>query len=89
MKKRSRTWLNRLLLFILPPIIIWLAAFIIWFRWDDILALLNKPERPKSSASPARQVGKPGGAEARFDKRPRETIFEEDRRELEEVLKSK
>jgi hypothetical protein len=89
-KKRSRSWLKKLLLLILTPIFIWLAAFIIWFRWDDIRVLFNKPEEPpKASDGRTRQIDDSRGAEARLDKPPRENIFEEDRRKLEEILKSK
>jgi hypothetical protein len=89
-KKRSRTWLKKLLLLIFTPILIWLAAFIIWFRWDAIRVLFTKPEEPpKASAGRARQTDDSRGAEARLDKPPREAIFEEDRRNLEEILKSK
>jgi hypothetical protein len=87
-RKRTTRRLKKLLLFIGTPIVIWLAAFVAWLRWIDIVALFNRPgAAPKASVSRAREEANPaktGRAEASPEK-----ISEQERRELEQILKSK
>jgi hypothetical protein len=86
--KRSRKRLRKLLLFVATPIAIWLAAFVVWFRWSDIVARFNKPgPSPQPSVSQARE--QPNPAKARRDETPPEKIFEQERTELEEIIERK
>jgi hypothetical protein len=87
-KKRKRTSLTRkLLLFILTPVIIWLTAFVIWFRWIEITAFFRHSEfRPKVAATPERGLDKSDTATNPADKPSRETLFEEDRKKLDEII---
>jgi heme/copper-type cytochrome/quinol oxidase subunit 2 len=81
-RRRKTSWLRNLLLFIFTfiftPLIIWFLAFLIWFYWNDIT---GQDKTPPTKAS--KQMDK------RSDKTAQERIGEEDRRKLEEILKSK
>jgi hypothetical protein len=87
-KKGRRTSRTRnLLLFILTPVIIWLTAFVIWFRWIEISTFFRQSEsRSKVTARPERGVDKPDTATDPSDKHSRETLFEEDRKKLDEII---
>ncbi len=82
--KQKRSWLKALLLFIFVPIVVWSAAFLLWLNWYGVMALLGKGTvGVKPAANSSRdQAPKPGPAQD-----PHETIQEEDRRQLEEILK--
>jgi len=85
-KSRTRSWLSKLLLFILTPILIWVFAFVIWFFWRDITRLFEGVDRSKAPAGDSRRGGKmtaPRGNKAQ------EKIPEEDRRQLDEILKNR
>jgi hypothetical protein len=72
-------------LFVMTPIIVWFLAFLIWFYWYDITAFSSRQDKtPKTGAS--KEVGR---STKTSDKVSKERIGEEDRRKLEEVLKSK
>ena len=84
-RKRKTSWLKTLLFFIFTPFIIWILAFLIWFYWYDITAFSSRQGKtPKTGAS--KEVGR---STKTSDKVSKERIGEEDRRKLEELLKSK
>jgi len=84
-RRRKRTWLGSLLFFILTPLIIWFVAFLIWFYWYDITAFSSRRDNtPGQGAS--KKVDR---STQPSDKVAKELIGEEDRRKLEEILKSK
>jgi hypothetical protein len=88
-KKRRRSKLRLLLLWILTPLVIWVAAFVLWFRWPDLTAMVRRAESaPENSAAPARDLEQRGKTETSRGA-SRETIFEEDRKKLNELLQSK
>jgi hypothetical protein len=65
------------------PVITWLAAFLIWFYWNDLTGIAEKRtdrSRPISKANP------PESAPA---KQPSERILDEDRKKLEDILKQR
>jgi hypothetical protein len=84
-KGRNRSWLKLLLLFILTPFITWALAFLIWFHWYNITGFFSRRDNtPAAKASKeVERSTKPS------DKSARERIGEEDRKKLEEILKSK
>jgi hypothetical protein len=87
-RRTSRT--RKLLLFIVTPIVIWLAAFVIWFRWIEITAFFRQSEsRSKATAGRLRGADKPDRATTAPDKPSRETLFEEDRKKLDEILEQR
>ena len=83
-KKRKIGWLKTLLFFILTPFIVWFLAFVIWFYWNDITGLFNRHEK-----IPSTKANKPMDGSTKPDQTSQERIREEDRRKLEDILKSK
>jgi hypothetical protein len=85
-RKREKTRLKSLLLFIITPVFIWLLAFVVWLYWNSITPLFRQGEIPsKARPQAARKIdaGEPGG------KRVKERISDEDRKELNEILKNR
>ena len=90
-KPRSkRSWLGRLLFYLLFPLIVWLIAFVLWFYWRDLTKLFSKPvERQKPAAKVEPKTERAENAESAAAKRPQEKILDEDRRKLEDILKQR
>jgi hypothetical protein len=83
-KKRKIGWLRKLLLFIFTPIIIWFLAFLIWFYWNDpAKSFTANKGKPKPVPKATRQAEPPAKKSAD------EKILDEDRKRLEEILKTK
>jgi hypothetical protein len=84
-RRRKRSWLRKLLFFICTPLIIWFLAFLIWFYWNDITGLLGRRDKspPTKASKEVERSRKPS------EKTAQERIGEEDRRKLEDILKSK
>jgi hypothetical protein len=84
-RRRKRSWLGKLLFLISIPIVVWFLAFLIWFYWNDITGHLGRQDKipPTKVGKEVERSGKPS------DKTAQERIGEEDRRKLEEILKSK
>ena len=81
-KRRKRSWLRALFLFVLTPLIIWLLAFFLWFYWNDLSKLFSgDPRRNQTAPKTTPKAEQPG------KNRSKETILEEDRRKLDEILK--
>jgi hypothetical protein len=87
-KKRPKgTWFRALLLFVIGPILIWICGFFLWLYWDDLNRLLNPNEISRTGPQPA------GPAKTKEDREhpvvpaPQERIFDEERKQLEEILK--
>ena len=84
-KKRKIGWLSKLLFCICIPLIIWFLAFLIWFYWNDITGHVGRLDKTPSTKA-NNQVDRP----TKFsDKASQERIGEEDRRKLDDILKSK
>ena len=72
----------------LAPIIIWIVAFITWLYWNDIAGSFPSAKAP--AERPAKAGGKPESkqpAAAPDEKRSREEIREEDRNNLDEIIR--
>jgi hypothetical protein len=88
-KKSKKSWLRNLLLyictFIFTPLLIWFLAFLLWFYWYDITGHVGREDKtpPTKASKPMDRPTKPS------DKTAQERIGEEDRRKLEEILKTK
>jgi hypothetical protein len=81
-KRRKRSRLRTLFLFVLTPLIIWLLAFLLWFYWNDLSKLFREdPGRSQTAPKATRKVDPPA------KNRSGERILEEDRRKLDEILK--
>ena len=82
-RKRKKSRLKRLLLFIIAPVCIWLLAFVVWLYWNPIASLFRQGDISKARPQGARKIdtGEPAG------KRVKEEISDEDRKKLDEILK--
>jgi cytoskeletal protein RodZ len=88
-RKKKKSWLKRLLLFIFTPIIVWLIAFIVWFYWNSITPLFSKsPDQSKTRPKAIRKIDKPERSDRPAEKRAQEQILDEDRKKLDEIFKS-
>jgi hypothetical protein len=81
-RRKKRSWLKTVLFYILFPLAVWFVAFLLWFYWRDVSTLFGKdrrqPKPPPAKANPS---------EVAPTKRPQEKILDQDRKELEEILK--
>jgi len=85
-RKKKSGWLKVLLLFMFVPVFVWGAAFLIWLNWNDLKAFFGyEPSR----ATPAAKAGLSEPPKRAAGKGPQETILDEDRRQLEDILKRK
>jgi 4-amino-4-deoxy-L-arabinose transferase-like glycosyltransferase len=82
-RRRKRSWLGTLLFLICIPLVVWFLAFLIWFYWNDINGLFGRRDKIPQAGKEVERSGKPS------DKTAQERIGEEDRRKLEEILKSR
>jgi flagellar basal body-associated protein FliL len=81
-KRKKRSWLKMLLVFICVPLVIWAGAFLVWFYWYELTG------SGASDNSRARVGSTPKRADQPVPvKRPQEKILEEDRKKLEDILK--
>jgi hypothetical protein len=89
-RRRQRSWVKRLLVYLFVPLGVWLVAFVIWFYWYDIRELWDKEQEMKGRPpNAARQVDKSERAGRGPVKRPPEKIFDEERKNLDDIIKRK
>lgn len=80
-KRKKRSWIKTLIIYTTLPLAVWLIAFILWFYWREISAAFG----PASEQS--RPPAKSNRTNVAPAKQPREKILEEDRKNLEDILK--
>ncbi len=86
-KAKKKSWLKTALIYIFVPLTIWFVAFILWLYWDSVAGLFSKgkaPERAPARASRAKEK-----SEKPPTKPPPEKILDDDRKQLDEILKRK
>lgn len=87
-RKKQRSWLKKLLFFVSVPLFVWFAAFLIWFYWNSLPGLSTDAQ--KQEAKPVIKGSRPvepgESSENSRDKRSQETIHDEDRKKLEDIL---
>jgi hypothetical protein len=81
-RRKKRRWLRALGLFVITPLAVWLLAFLIWFFWHDIAGVSTRP-----GAGSLRDGESGQSRDGRRAKRTRETIPDEDRKKLDDILK--
>jgi hypothetical protein len=87
-KRKKHHWLRTVLLFVMTPFVIWFAAFVIWFFWYDITGLVKSEKRyPPLNATSPQDLAPEKERNAQPAKRPRESIPEEDRKKLDDIIK--
>lgn len=82
--RQRRGWLRTLLFFIFFPLIVWFAAFLLWFYWYNIVALFSDPEH---KAKTAPKVESKAERREKSSAAPAEKILDEDRQKLDDILK--
>jgi hypothetical protein len=75
MKKKTRGWLTRLVLFFFSVFLVWFLVFLVWLFWADLKRLVEG-EGKKSATE-------------QIQKSSQEKILDEERRQLEEILKKR
>ena len=88
-KNSKKSWLRNLLLYtctlLFTPLLIWFLAFLLWFYWYDITGHVDRQDKtPPTQAS--KQMDRPTKPS---DKSAQERIGEDDRRKLDDILKSR
>ena len=78
-RRRNRSRLKILLLFVATPLVVWFLAFLIWFYWNDVVKLTSK-DRSQPASNAGRHSERPS------ENKPKEKILDEDRKKLEDVL---
>ena len=88
-RKKNRGWLIKLLLFVSIPLIVWFAAFLMWFYWSSLSALFTgaKKQEAKPVTKGSSPVQPSKNAENPPAKQPQERILEQDRKKLDDILK--
>lgn len=84
-KAKNKSWLKTALIYIFVPLTIWLLAFVLWLYWESITGLFapaKAPERAPVRASRAKEK-----QEKAPTKPPQEKILDDDRKQLDEILK--
>ena len=87
-RKKQRSWLKKLLFFVSVPLIVWFAAFLIWFYWIGLSGLFTgvQKQEAKPASSGSRQI-KPGENSENAPAKPsQEKLLDEDRKKLEDIL---
>jgi len=91
--KKKRSWLRRVLFYLLFPIVVWTAAFLVWFYWPDLTQNFSKPAaKPTASVKPEAKVerpdtGKADKTEVPAANRSSEKLADEEREKLDAILK--
>jgi cytoskeletal protein RodZ len=102
-RKKKSAWKKRLVLFVFMPLFVWFLAFLFWFNWGHIEKFFAKDRRanPAKASRNLDQSEKPIKSDAadRAEKnqrtessreaRPKEKILDEERKNLEDILKKK
>jgi hypothetical protein len=86
-KQPKKSWLWKVLFFLLAPFVVWFIALALWFYWDDLSRMFGQEEPRRTAPRPERQIEKNEPREPTTPTRPQEKIFEEDRQKLEDILK--
>jgi cytoskeletal protein RodZ len=83
-KRKKPSWLRRILLFILIPLVVWFVAFLLWFFWQGTTKLFTKEHQDGRPASESGRKVTPSSQKAAGEK-----ILDEDRRKLDDIIKQK
>ena len=85
-KHKKKSWAKRLALYLCFPLLVWIAALLIWFYWNNIWELFGRGREPLRGTPRAAQGEKSARTPAN---KSQEKILDEDRRRLEDILKRK
>jgi hypothetical protein len=87
-RKAKRGVLRTVLFYVLFPLVVWFVAFLLWFYWHDLTRLFGHSEpSPKMPVQGERRTDKGEHSNAASTNQPKEKLFDEDRKKLDEILK--
>ncbi len=87
-KRRKRSAVRTILLFVLAPLIVWALAFFIWLYWNEIAKSLGPGEdRPEPAAKTRRNLDKDESRNQSDETRAKEKILDADRKKLDEIIR--
>jgi 4-amino-4-deoxy-L-arabinose transferase-like glycosyltransferase len=87
-KRRKRSALKTILLFVLTPLIVWALAFVVWLYWNEIANSLAPAEgQPKPTAKTLRKLDKDESHRRSNETRAKEKILDADRKKLDEIIR--
>ena len=84
-KAKKRSWLKTALIYLFVPLTIWFLGFVLWLYWDSIAGLWSKDKAPERT--PARASRAKENTEKAPAKPPQEKILDDDRKQLDDILK--
>lgn len=89
-KQPRKSWLRKVVFLLVTPFIVWFLAFLLWFYWHDLRRMFTGEEESRRQPPPT--AVRPAVKEERRERpapEPKEKISEEDRRNLEDILKKR
>jgi flagellar biosynthesis/type III secretory pathway M-ring protein FliF/YscJ len=86
-RKKKKSRLKTLALWVVTPLLVWFFAFVIWFYWNPIMGLLSQgKDQAKAGPKAARNRDKAERSNL-SEKHGHEQISDEERKRLDEILK--
>jgi hypothetical protein len=87
-KRRKRSWVKVILLFVLTPLGVWALAFLVWLYWNNIAKNLTPAgDHPKPAAKAVPKLEKDDAPGRSDESRSKEKILEEDRKKLDDIIR--
>ena len=86
-RRRKTSWVKRLVIYLFVPLTVWLMAFLVWFYWFDLREFFVKDQAFKTRPKAARQIDKSHKEERTAAKRSPEKIFDDERKNLDDIIK--
>ena len=87
-KRRKRSAVKIILLFVLTPLVVWALAFLIWLYWHEVAKSLSPGEdRPEPAAKTLRKMDKEESRSRSNVIRAKEKILDADRKKLDEIIR--
>ena len=87
-KRRKRSALKTILLFVLTPLIVWALAFVVWLYWNEIAnSLAPAEDHPETTAKTLRKLNKDESRSRSNETRAKEKISDADRKKLDEIIR--
>jgi hypothetical protein len=87
-KRRKRSAVKAILLFVLAPLIVWALAFFVWLYWNEIAkSLAPGQDRPEPAPKTLRKLDKDESRSPSKETRAKEKILDADRKKLDEIIR--
>ena len=87
-KRRKRSALKTILLFVLTPLIVWVLAFVVWLYWNEIAnSLAPVEDHSEPTAKTLRKLNNDESRSRSNETRAKEKILDADRKKLDEIIR--